>query len=205
MRPAVVVACSRQSRLAGEVGSEDGFLAGQPRAPRRRAARAVRGRARQAGPRFPDGAAGRIELDGCRAAARLRVVGRPRGKQCPAAHLVVAHQSQQTAAGRKRRHAVVHFGRRRPVGQRVAGPAQRQVAEARGQLQQRQSGRLVAHRLERTVAHVGRQRCAGGRLAALCLDTAGQRMKRRRAERRTGNRKEPAPVQTGSHVAHAAV
>ena len=141
--------------LAGAVvHAVRGFFAGDPGVPRRGASGAVADGAGQRGPRgnellLP----GRKHQVGGAAVAPGVVgdLGRGIAAGAAAALLVVAHQHQLVGVGRHHGHAVVRARGGDAVAHHVAGPAERPIAEARGQLQQRQAGGLVGHRGQRAV------------------------------------------------------
>jgi hypothetical protein len=92
---------------------------------------------------------------------------------------VVAHQDDLGAAAdaalHHDAHAVVRAGRDEAVGHHVAAPAVAFVAEAGGQLDQRQAGRQVVDRRGRAIGAVQQRRGAGRCTGRSLGDAAGQR------------------------------
>ncbi len=140
---------------------DHGFLAAQPRAPGRRAARAVVDRPAERGPRaHPAPAAERQRRRAARRRERLpgrrrRVIARRREDRAREPALVIAHQRDleilAAAFRRDDAHAVVRVGCRGAVRHHVAGPGIGAVLEAFRQVDQRQAGLEIGHGPQRSV------------------------------------------------------
>ncbi len=169
------------------------LLAGQPRAPRSRAAGAVAYGAGQPGPGAHQALGSRIEAQQRRAAAGGGVVDTRRRERRPGDALVVAHQGDQAVGAGERGHAVVGGRRRESALERIGSPPHRSVAEARGQLDERQARGLVGDRRQRAVA-IGRRR------AAVAPGRVGQRLERLHDRRRPGQ--QPATQETSARIEH---
>ena len=146
--------------VAVGVQAVGGFLAGDPGVPGRGAAGAVADRAGDRGPARQPFLLFGGEHEVGRAAVALRIVGQAGGCEGAgrAALFVVAHQHELVGVGSDHGHAVVQARGGYAIAHHVAGPAEGPVAEALRQLQQRQAGRFVGHRGERTVVGAVGQR-----------------------------------------------
>ena len=181
------------ARLAGLI--EDGFLAGEPAAPWRRAARTVTQGAREAGT-SPKRRRVRVHDERRGPTSGEAVVGERRREGRTGGELVIANQLHAAVAPREGGHAV--GGGRRPhaIVHRISGPRDGAVAEAGGQLEQRQPGHLVGDRRERPEPRAD-------------FDRAAPRPVRERFQRRgdrhagcRGGDLEEAPAALARHAAH---
>src|SRR5687768_5212870 len=145
--------------VLGEIGgphTNRRLLARQPRAPWRRPAGAVSDRPADTRPTADELAAERVELEGRRAASPFRVVCDARRKRVRSfTDFMIANQTNPAVTGGERRHAVVGRGRRNAIAHHVAGPAEREVLEIRGQEQKRKPRSLIDGWLQGAVVRAG--------------------------------------------------